>query len=49
MVGSFNWMAVLSLILVPALTMRLFAEENRLGTIEPADDRAGARLGNCIR
>lgn len=34
MVGSFNWMAVLSLILVPALTMRLFAEENRLGTIE---------------
>lgn len=34
MIGSFNWMAVLSLILVPALTMRLFAEENRLGTIE---------------
>lgn len=32
--GDFNWMLVLFLIIAPALTMRLFAEENRLGTIE---------------
>ncbi len=31
---TFGWMMVLSLILAPALTMRLFAEENRMGTIE---------------
>jgi ABC-2 type transport system permease protein len=30
----FNWIAVLSLILAPALTMRLFSEEYKLGTIE---------------
>lgn len=41
--GTFQWMMVLSLILAPALTMRLFAEEYRLGTIEllltaPAQD-----------
>ncbi len=32
--STFSWMMVLSLILAPALTMRLFAEENRMGTIE---------------
>ncbi len=32
--GTFGWMMVLALILAPALTMRLFAEENRMGTIE---------------
>ncbi len=32
--GDFSWMLVLALIIVPALTMRLFAEENRMGTIE---------------
>lgn len=31
---DFGWMMVLALILAPALTMRLFAEENRQGTIE---------------
>jgi gliding motility-associated transport system permease protein len=31
---DFSWMMVLGLILAPALTMRLFAEENRQGTIE---------------
>lgn len=31
---DFSWMMVLSLILAPALTMRLFSEENRQGTIE---------------
>lgn len=30
----FQWMAVLALILAPALTMRLFSEEYRAGTIE---------------
>lgn len=30
----FNWMAVLALILTPALTMRLFSEEYKLGTME---------------
>jgi ABC-2 type transport system permease protein len=30
----FQWMAVLALILAPALTMRLFADEYRFGTIE---------------
>lgn len=30
----FSWIAVLSLILAPALTMRLFSEEYKLGTIE---------------
>lgn len=34
MAPLFNWMAVLSLILVPALTMRLFSEEYKLGTME---------------
>lgn len=34
MAPLFNWIAVLSLILVPALTMRLFAEEYKLGTME---------------
>lgn len=34
MTGTFQWMMVLGLILAPALTMRLFAEEYRLGTIE---------------
>ena len=34
MSGDFQWMVVLALILAPALTMRLFAEENRQGTIE---------------
>lgn len=34
MVALFNWIAVLSLILVPALTMRLFSEEYKLGTME---------------
>jgi ABC-2 type transport system permease protein len=32
--GDFQWMVVLALILAPALTMRLFAEENKQGTIE---------------
>ncbi len=32
--GDFQWMVVLALILAPALTMRLFADENRQGTIE---------------
>lgn len=31
---DFGWMVVLGLILAPALTMRLFSEENRQGTIE---------------
>lgn len=31
---DFSWMMVLGLILAPALTMRLFSEENRQGTIE---------------
>jgi ABC-2 type transport system permease protein len=31
---DFSWMMVLALILAPALTMRLFSEENRQGTIE---------------
>src|SRR4051794_40733060 len=30
----FNWIAVLALILSPALTMRLFSEEYKLGTME---------------
>lgn len=30
----FQWMAVLALILTPALTMRLFSEEYKLGTME---------------
>jgi ABC-2 type transport system permease protein len=30
----FQWIAVLALILTPALTMRLFSEEYKLGTIE---------------
>src|SRR5581483_9755163 len=30
----FEWIAVLALILSPALTMRLFSEEYKLGTIE---------------
>lgn len=30
----FGWIAVLALILTPALTMRLFSEEYKLGTIE---------------
>src|SRR5581483_9798281 len=30
----FSWIAVLSLILAPALTMRLFSEEYKLGTME---------------
>lgn len=34
MAPLFNWIAVLSLILVPALTMRLFSEEYKLGTME---------------
>ncbi|MGB8646134.1 MAG: ABC transporter permease subunit [Anaerolineae bacterium] len=34
MSGTFSWLMVLSLILTPALAMRLFAEENRMGTIE---------------
>src|SRR4051794_34837468 len=43
MAPLFNWIAVLSLILVPALTMRLFSEEYKLGTMEmlltaPAQD-----------
>ncbi len=32
--NDFSWMLVLALIIAPALTMRLFAEENRMGTIE---------------
>ncbi len=31
---TFGWMLVLALIVAPALTMRLFADENRQGTIE---------------
>ena len=31
---DFSWMMVLGLILAPALSMRLFSEENRQGTIE---------------
>lgn len=34
MTGVFGWFAVLALILVPALTMRLFSEEYKLGTME---------------
>lgn len=34
MAPLFSWIAVLSLILVPALTMRLFSEEYKLGTME---------------
>ena len=34
MAPLFNWIAVLSLILAPALTMRLFSEEYKLGTME---------------
>src|ERR671930_183800 len=34
MSSDFSWMVVLALILAPALAMRLFAEENRQGTIE---------------
>jgi ABC-2 type transport system permease protein len=34
MTPLFQWMAVLALILTPALTMRLFSEEYKLGTIE---------------
>lgn len=32
--NDFGWIVVLGLILAPALTMRLFSEENRQGTIE---------------
>lgn len=32
--NDFSWMMVLGVFLTPALTMRLFAEENRQGTIE---------------
>ncbi len=32
--NDISWMLVLAVMLTPALTMRLFAEENRLGTIE---------------
>ncbi len=32
--NDFSWMLVLAVMITPALTMRLFAEENRLGTIE---------------
>lgn len=34
MTPLFQWVAVLALILTPALTMRLFSEEYKLGTIE---------------
>ncbi len=34
MTPLFQWIAVLALILTPALTMRLFSEEYKLGTIE---------------
>lgn len=34
MAPLFNWIAVLALILAPALTMRLFSEEYKLGTME---------------
>jgi ABC-2 type transport system permease protein len=34
MVGSFHNMSVLLLLLVPLLTMRIFAEENKSGTME---------------
>ena len=32
--GDFSWMLVLAVFAAPFLTMRLFAEENRMGTIE---------------
>jgi ABC-2 type transport system permease protein len=32
--GVFFWCAIFELLLIPALTMRLFAEENRTGSIE---------------
>ncbi len=32
--GDFSWMLVLAIFAAPFLTMRLFAEENRMGTIE---------------
>ena len=36
-------------LLVPPMTMRLFAEERRAGTIESLDDRARLRAGGRAR